>query len=81
MSPIPSTTPLTRNHSLVNAAEDGSVTTGYTDYFPADGMQTTESIHCVGAVGIQNCKNAFLVNGRELVVGLQSYELSTGNEL
>ncbi|KAK2609425.1 hypothetical protein N8I77_002922 [Diaporthe amygdali] len=53
--------------ALVNAAEDGSVTTGYTDYFPADGMQTTESIHCVGAAGIQKCKDAFLVNGRELV--------------
>lgn len=59
---------LTRRRSLVNAAEDGSVTTGYTDYFPADGMQTTETIHCVGAAGIQKCKEAFLVNGRELVV-------------
>lgn len=61
---------LTRKNSLVNAAEDGSVTTGYTDYFPADGMQTTETIHCVGAAGIQKCKEAFLVNGRELVVSL-----------
>lgn len=61
---------LTRGNSLVNAAEDGSVTTGYTDYFPADGMQTTETIHCVGAAGIQKCKEAFLVNGRELVVRL-----------
>ena len=60
---------LTRKHSLVSAAEDGSVTTGYTDYFPADGMQTTETIHCVGAAAIQKCKEAFLVNGRELVVG------------
>lgn len=66
---------LTRKHSLVNAAEDGSVTTGYTDYFPADGMQTTETIHCVGAAGIQKCKEAFLVNGRELVVGLNCSDI------
>ncbi|KAJ4394038.1 hypothetical protein N0V93_003255 [Gnomoniopsis smithogilvyi] len=52
---------------LVNAAEDPNITTGYTDYFPADGMQTTLTIHCVGATGIQKCKEAFLVNGRELV--------------
>lgn len=64
---------LTRKNSLVNAAEDGSVTTGYTDYFPADGMQTTETIHCVGAAGIQKCKEAFLVNGRELVVSLNDF--------
>lgn len=66
---------LIHEHSLVNAAEDGSVTTGYTDYFPADGMQTTETIHCVGAAGIQKCKEAFLVNGRELVVGLDCSDI------
>lgn len=54
--------------SLVDAAEDPAVTTGYTDYFPADGMQTTLTIHCAGAENIQKCKSAFLVNGRELVV-------------
>lgn len=52
----------------MDAAEDPDVTTGYTDYFPADGMQTTLSIHCVGAASIQKCKEAFLVNGRSLVV-------------
>lgn len=72
-TPITITRLLTRKHSLVNAAEDGSVTTGYTDYFPADGMQTTETIHCVGAAGIQKCKEAFLVNGRELVVSLNCF--------
>lgn len=54
--------------SLVNAAERRDVTTGYTDYFPPDGMQTTLTIHCVGAARIQACKDGFLVNGREIVV-------------
>lgn len=54
--------------SLVDAAEDPDVTTGYTDYFPADGMQTTLTIHCVGATAIQKCKESFLVNGRSIVV-------------
>lgn len=31
-------------------------------------MQTTLTVHCVGAAGIQKCKEAFLVNGRSLVV-------------
>ncbi|CAL3967421.1 unnamed protein product [Diplocarpon coronariae] len=53
--------------ALVNAAEDGTVTTGYTDYFPADGMQTTLSLHCVGAEAIQKCKTQFLSDGRTLV--------------
>ncbi|KAH9825646.1 hypothetical protein Tdes44962_MAKER00576 [Teratosphaeria destructans] len=53
--------------ALVNAAESRSVTTGYTDYFPPDGMQTTLTIHCVGAAAIQRCKEAFLANGREIV--------------
>ncbi|OWP06338.1 hypothetical protein B2J93_5291 [Marssonina coronariae] len=56
--------------ALVNAAEDGTVTTGYTDYFPADGMQTTLSLHCVGAEAIQKCKTQFLSDGRTLVVRL-----------
>ncbi|CZT45835.1 uncharacterized protein RSE6_06190 [Rhynchosporium secalis] len=58
-------TPFYKN--LVNAAEDPAVTTGYTDYFPTDGMQTTLSIHCVGAAGIQACKSGFLRDGRRLV--------------
>lgn len=53
---------------MVTAAEDINITTGYTDYFPADGMQTTLTIHCVGATNIQKCKESFLVNGRQLVV-------------
>ncbi|KAK4621533.1 hypothetical protein CLAFUW4_06963 [Fulvia fulva] len=53
--------------ALVNAAEARDVTTGYTDYFPADGMQTTLTIHCVGANGIQKCKEGFLANGRDIV--------------
>ncbi|PSN68593.1 hypothetical protein BS50DRAFT_548872 [Corynespora cassiicola Philippines] len=53
--------------ALVDAAEDPAVTTGYTDYFPPDGMQTTLTIHCVGAAGIQRCKDGFLVGGRQLV--------------
>ncbi|POS80976.1 hypothetical protein DHEL01_v200649 [Diaporthe helianthi] len=53
--------------ALVNAAENATAGVGYTDFFPPDGMQTTESIHCVGAAGIERCKQAFLVNGRELV--------------
>ncbi|GIZ36599.1 hypothetical protein CKM354_000006900 [Cercospora kikuchii] len=53
--------------ALVNAAERRDVTTGYTDYFPSDGMQTTLTIHCVGAARIQACKEGFLVNGREIV--------------
>ncbi|KAK2625048.1 hypothetical protein QTJ16_005417 [Diplocarpon rosae] len=53
--------------ALVSAAEDPSVTTGYTDYFPADGMQTTLTLHCVGAAGIQTCKDNFLSDGRNLV--------------
>ena len=57
-----------RTSSLVDAAEDPAVTTGYTDYFPPDGMQTTLTIHCVGAAGIQRCKDGFLVGGRQLVV-------------
>lgn len=52
----------------MNAAEARDVTTGYTDYFPADGMQTTLTIHCVGANGIQKCKEGFLANGRDIVV-------------
>ncbi|KAL2071332.1 hypothetical protein VTL71DRAFT_12567 [Oculimacula yallundae] len=52
---------------LVNAAEDPAVTTGYTDYFPANGMQTTLTIQCVGAARIQECKNGFLKDGRQLV--------------
>lgn len=53
---------------MVTAAEELNVTTGYTDYFPSDGMQTTLTIHCVGAESIQKCKESFLVNGRQLVV-------------
>ncbi|KAJ5032810.1 uncharacterized protein L3040_009402 [Drepanopeziza brunnea f. sp. 'multigermtubi'] len=53
--------------ALVDAAEDPAVTTGYTDYFPADGMQTTLTLHCVGASGIQACKDYFLQDGRQLV--------------
>ncbi|ORY61494.1 uncharacterized protein BCR38DRAFT_459361 [Pseudomassariella vexata] len=53
--------------ALVNAAEDPDVTMGYTDYFPADGLQTTLSLHCVGAAGIQKCKDGFLADGRQLV--------------
>ncbi|CZT16157.1 uncharacterized protein RCC_01998 [Ramularia collo-cygni] len=53
--------------ALVDAAEDPKVTTGYTDYFPPDGMQTTLTIHCAGAAAIQKCKESFLVNGRVLV--------------
>ncbi|KAF2763784.1 hypothetical protein EJ03DRAFT_332444 [Teratosphaeria nubilosa] len=53
--------------ALVNAAESRTVTTGYTDYFPPDGMQTTLTIHCVGAAAIQRCKESFLANGREIV--------------
>lgn len=64
----------------MNAAEDPNITTGYTDYFPADGMQTTLTIHCVGAARIQKCKNAFLVNGRQLVVGLSLHFHVTTNE-
>ena len=63
---------LTSYYSLVNAAESRTVTTGYTDYFPPDGMQTTLTIHCVGAQRIQECKEQFLVNGREIVVGKSS---------
>lgn len=55
---------------MVNAAEDPNITTGYTDYFPADGDQTTLTIKCVGAAEIQKCKESFLVNGRQLVVSL-----------
>lgn len=55
---------------MVDAAEDPEVTTGYTDYFPADGDQTTLTIRCVGAAEIQKCKEQFLVNGRQLVVSL-----------
>lgn len=53
---------------MVTAAEDPAVTTGYTDYFVADGMQTTLTIHCVGASAIQKCKESFLVNDRSIVV-------------
>lgn len=53
---------------LIDAAEDPNVTTGFTDYFPADGMQTTLTLHCVGAARIQGCKNFFLSDGRQLVV-------------
>lgn len=53
---------------LINAAEDPNVTTGFTDYFPVDGMQTTLTLHCVGAARIQGCKDYFLADGRQLVV-------------
>ncbi|KAH6721926.1 hypothetical protein DL95DRAFT_382665 [Leptodontidium sp. 2 PMI_412] len=53
--------------ALIDAAEDPNVTTGFTDYFPADGMQTTLTLHCVGAARIQGCKNFFLSDGRQLV--------------
>lgn len=53
---------------LVDAAEDPAVTTGYTDYFPEDGRQTTVTLDCQGADSIQKCKEAFLKNGRSLVV-------------
>ncbi|KAL7780563.1 hypothetical protein CFE70_010587 [Pyrenophora teres f. teres 0-1] len=46
--------------ALVTAAEDPVATTEYTDYFTKDGMQTTLSIHCVGAAAITKCKNGFL---------------------
>lgn len=57
---------------MVTAAEDPAVTTGYTDYFVADGMQTTLTIHCVGAAAIQKCKEGFLVNDRSIVVSFPS---------
>ncbi|KAL1794092.1 hypothetical protein ACET3X_007513 [Alternaria dauci] len=47
-------------NALVTAAEDPAATTEYTDYFTEDGMQTTLSIHCVGAAAITRCKNGFL---------------------
>ncbi len=53
---------------LVDAAENPNITTGFTDYFPADGMQTTLTLHCVGAARIQACKEYFLADGRQLVV-------------
>lgn len=31
-------------------------------------MQTTLTIHCVGAANIQKCKESFLVNNRSIVV-------------
>ncbi|KAI1670796.1 Hydroxymethylglutaryl-coenzyme A reductase [Pyrenophora tritici-repentis] len=46
--------------ALVTAAEDPAATTEYTDYFTKDGMQTTLTIHCVGAAAITKCKNGFL---------------------
>ncbi|PVH98871.1 hypothetical protein DM02DRAFT_530266 [Periconia macrospinosa] len=45
--------------ALVTAAEDPAATTEYTDYFPADGLQTTLTIQCVGA-NIVKCKQGFL---------------------
>ncbi|KAM0272165.1 hypothetical protein ACHAQH_008842 [Verticillium albo-atrum] len=52
-------------NSLVNAAEDPTATTAYTDFFTPDGMQTTLSIHCVGASAITACKQRFLpIDGR-----------------
>ncbi|KAG4410702.1 hypothetical protein IFR04_016166 [Cadophora malorum] len=53
--------------ALVDAAENPNITTGFTDYFPADGMQTTLTLHCVGAARIQACKEYFLADGRQLV--------------
>ncbi|KAF9873879.1 hypothetical protein CkaCkLH20_08613 [Colletotrichum karsti] len=46
--------------SLVTPAEDPTATTAYTDFFTPDGMQTTLSIHCVGAEAITKCKQRFL---------------------
>ncbi|PVH83811.1 hypothetical protein DL98DRAFT_585277 [Cadophora sp. DSE1049] len=56
--------------ALIDAAENPNITTGFTDYFPSDGMQTTLTLHCVGATRIQACKDYFLADGRELVVSL-----------
>ncbi|PSN61501.1 hypothetical protein BS50DRAFT_651725 [Corynespora cassiicola Philippines] len=46
--------------ALVTAAENPAATNAYTDYFTPDGMQTTLSIHCVGAAAITKCKQGFL---------------------
>ncbi|GKT40479.1 uncharacterized protein ColSpa_00660 [Colletotrichum spaethianum] len=46
--------------ALVTPAEDPAATTAYTDFFTRDGMQTTLSIHCVGAEAITRCKQRFL---------------------
>ncbi|TDZ29778.1 hypothetical protein C8035_v004212 [Colletotrichum spinosum] len=47
-------------NALVTPAEDPKATTAYTDFFTPDGMQTTLSIHCVGAEAITRCKQRFL---------------------
>ncbi|KAL3420570.1 hypothetical protein PVAG01_07015 [Phlyctema vagabunda] len=55
--------------ALVTAAEDPLATTAYTDFFAPDGMQTTLSIHCVGAAAITACKQRFLpTDGRMSLV-------------
>ncbi|CCF41324.1 hypothetical protein CH063_11640 [Colletotrichum higginsianum] len=47
-------------NALVTPAENPTATTEYTDFFTPDGMQTTLSIHCVGAEAITRCKQRFL---------------------
>lgn len=54
---------------LVTPAEDPTATTAYTDFFPADGMQTTLTLHCVGATRITECKQYFLpVDGSKSLI-------------
>lgn len=57
--------------SLVDAAEDPAVTTGYTDYFTSDGRQTTLATDCQGAARIQARKEGFLRDNRRIVVGVE----------
>ncbi|TKW48925.1 hypothetical protein CTA1_7185 [Colletotrichum tanaceti] len=47
-------------NALVTQAENATATTEYTNFFTPDGMQTTLSIHCVGADAITRCKQGFL---------------------
>ncbi|KAK1579620.1 uncharacterized protein LY79DRAFT_563808 [Colletotrichum navitas] len=47
-------------NALVTPAEDPKATTAYTDFFTPDGMQTTLSVHCIGADAITKCKRIFL---------------------
>ncbi|KAF7195092.1 hypothetical protein HII31_03560 [Pseudocercospora fuligena] len=42
-------------------------------------MQTTLTIHCVGAARIQACKEQFLVNGREIVHFPNTTFIATNN--
>ncbi|KAL8366800.1 hypothetical protein RB595_008749 [Gaeumannomyces hyphopodioides] len=53
---------LTRPHAsrLVGQADNATATTSFTDFFTADGHQTTLTLDCVGPEKILRCKQGFL---------------------